>query len=262
MSYTNLYGTNGWGPLVSIFQQNKYPQYKSTFTGNASDVNYSASVYWANGWDVTITQGNPYTMDVSLNVELQSNGITPVTGSATYITKNWSLKYNTCDKEITHCDASINDQDKRQLDYLIANPPTSSTAVNWAANFSTSSTSLSASQAVYNLYIAGFTKVPISTPVFHLSMIIPSTYDLTAFLTNTYAIYTKATLCSQFGVPSNWQNGMPMGSDPASSTTYGIQFHYGYLKQPATIDQNGSSAQINQEWIYGLWPANIYGSTL
>jgi hypothetical protein len=260
----NYLGMGGFGESISTFKQNKYPSYTVNYSDNITNVNYSASIYWGKGWDVTITSGNPYTMQASLNVELQSDGITPVTAAGTYVTVNWGLHYNVTQTELLSCTPNIlpwitgvTAAEKTIIENKISNPSATGDTT-W-----TSSLGSSASQTVYNMYLVGQKTIPVYQQVLTKRSIVPSTYDLTPFITNVGSYYAKSSLASAIGIPTNWQNSMwTAPSDPSSTTTYNITYYYGWLKQAPTMDQNGSSITINQEWWYGLYPSNTYGSRL
>ena len=256
--------------MTSTFKQNKYPKYQKTYYATSSaDIFYSASVYFAKGWDVDFTEGTPWHMNVELNVELSGDGITPVSSTGSYITKNWGYKYNVNDKEIVHCSSDvipwinqITDADKRQIDYIIANPPQTSSIVNFTASFSGGPTSISASQVVLEMYNAGYTKVPIKQPVLHLRLQAPYNFNMTGLYSYDGYVITKGTLSGLVGIPSNYLAIMPQGTDPAPSSSYNIPMHYGWWQQPTTNDMNGSVITIDMEWHYGLYPQNIYGVAL
>ena len=270
MTFATSIGSNGWGPMVSTFVQNKYPKYQKTYYATSSaDINTSASVYWTKGWNVTITEGTPYKMDVELNVELSGDGITPVSATGSYVTKNWAYKYNVNDKEIWHCSSDvipwinqITDADKHQIDYIVANPPATSSVVNFTSSFSGGTTSISASQVVLNMFNAGFTKVPIKQPVLHLRLQVPAAFNMSSLYSYDGYVITKGTLSGLVGIPSNYLAIMPQGTDPSPTSSYNIPMHYGWWQQPTTNDMNGSVITIDMEWHYGLYPQNIYGVSL
>jgi hypothetical protein len=246
---------------------NKYPSYTEMFYGTSASVYTSASVFAELGWTVKVTSGNPWTMEASIQCEIGSDNKTPITGSGNFVTVNWSYHYETTDKELLHVNAdviswinTINQQDKVVLDYNIANPPKD--GIFPVASLTTSSTSISASLNVWNLAQTGTRTVPVVTPILRKSMVVPSTYNLSSFNTNLNNIYTLGTLTSSIGVPANWASIMPQQTDPSASATNGLVCHYGWLKQPPTQDQNGTTINIQQEWRYGLYPQIVFGTTL
>ena len=273
----NNIGFSGFGDNELVLQPFKFPQVTQIYTGTQADCYTSGTMYAVKGWKVTINSGNPYTMKAEIGLPLDTDGLTPLTTTGSYFSVNWSTRYDFTDVDIVNVTPNnvswinqILDVDKQTLRNLIANPPVSASAINWTpgALFSTSSLSVSASQVVWNMYVNGTTKVPVCYPTFHVTADVPSTFDMTPFGTNTLAsaptncIWSKATLVSYLGVPSNWQNDMPSLSDPSVTTTYGIPYHYGYMKMPASKEQNGSRTTANQDYKFGLWPQNIYGSPL
>lgn len=266
MSLTNNIGANGYGPSEVTYQINKYPAYTRTYYGDSASVAVSASVYFNNGWTVKVTEGNPWKLEANIQCEL-GGGINPITGTGSYVTVNWSLHYKVTDKEILHVNQDvipwinqILPQDKVVLDNFLANPPKN--GLFPSASFSTNSLSVSSSMVVFNMIISGTKTVPVTTPILRKSMTVPSTFDMSSFNTNVLAVYTKGTLSSNIGIPSNWYAIMPQGTDPSSTVTNGIPYHYGWLKQPPTQDQNGTTITIQQEFEYGLYPQNIYGNSL
>lgn len=262
----NYLGGYGQGEVVSTFRPSYPPSYKVTYYGTQADVNFSASVYYANQWTVEITSGNPYVMVATLNLETSGNGLTPITGSeGIYPTINWSLHYNTTTKDLLHAKVNmiswigdINQQDKAQLTHDINNP---SSSINWSS-YSSASASVAAAQTIYNMYSAGDEDIPIYQQVLRETIIMPSSYDLTWYQTNLSSIYSKTTLASVIGIPTNWQNAMWDGTDPSSALTFGIPYHYGWQKQPPSCDQSGATITMVQEYYFGLWPQNIYGTVL
>ena len=263
----NNFGQAGFGNSKAVYQVNKFPQYTNTFYGSSASVAVSASLYYLRGWQVEVESGNPWTMTATLNCEVGGDGITPITGSGTYITINWSYHYKTTEKEILHVNTdviswinNINQQDKIRLDYLVANPPKDG-VVDWTT-FTTSSVSVSASVVLWNMLQSGTRTVPVITPILRQTLVVPSTYNMGSFNTNLYNVYTKGTLSSAIGIPTNWYNIMPQGTDPSSTATNNIPYHYGWLKNPPTQDQNGTVITIQQDYEYGLYPQNIYGTAL
>ena len=85
-------GPSGYTTYTLEAQTNKYPTYTYTYVGNNTDVMNSASYYFTKGWNIKTTQGggDPMsTLVATLNCEVQSDGITPVTGAAVYYTRTF-----------------------------------------------------------------------------------------------------------------------------------------------------------------------------
>lgn len=263
MSFTDKFGADGYGTSVAIYQQNKYPQYTKTYYGTSASVAYSASVFYAYGWQVKVTSGNPWVMEANLNLELGSDGITPVTDTGSFVTINWSYHYKTTEKEILHVGNNViswlnqvTPAERQILENHAANPSATGD-VAWTASLSSS-----ASMVIWNMMQSGFKTVPVVTPILRKSMTVPSTFNLTSFNSNLNHYYSKANLSTAIGIPTNWYNIMPQDTDPSASFTSGITYYYGWLKNPPTQDQNGSTITIQQDFEYGLYPSNIYGSRL
>jgi len=267
MSFNNNFGTDGYGPQESTYQVNKFPQYTVPYSGPSSSVYHSASIYYNKGWQVKVTQGNPYQMVATLQCELSSDGITPITGTGSYVTVNWGLHYKTTDKDILNVGTNIipwigqiETSDRILLANAINSPPKN--GILDFTTFSTNSLSVSSSQTIWYMVQSGFKTVPIVTPILRMTLVVPSTYNMTSFNNYIGSNYSVSTLASAIGIPSNWSSIMPQGTDPNPTGSNGIPYLYGWLKQPPTQDQNGTTITIQQEWEYGLWPQNIYGTRL
>ena len=279
----NNFGTDGFGPSETNVKNGKPPQYTVTYYGTQAQVNFSGSIYYNFGYDVKYTQGNPWTMTATLNTEVGGDGISPITGlSGSYNVLNWSYHYNTTPTELLAASpliipwiTNIVQSDRVLLQRIMNNPPidgvvifnsTSSVSntdatyqsVNWNGN----SASIAACSTIWNMHTNGFKTIDVIQPVLRLSMIVPSGASLSFFNTNIYSVYTLATLITTLGIPSNWSGIMPMGSDPSSTTTQGIPFHFCWQKQPPSNVQNGSTISIDQDFVYNLYPQNVYGTAL
>ena len=273
----NRFGQAGTGSFTADWKHNKYPSYTQLFYGTLAEVNYSGSIYWNKGWDVNIVQGNPCVLTATVNVELQSggDGITPVTVAGTFVTCNWSFHYNTAEKELLEVNTNvipwinqIATVDKTRIESLLSNTPSGS--IDWgtgSANYFSGSTSASvaACQVVYTMLKNGMKTVPIIQPILRQQLVVPNGWDLTTCGSNLERIYAKASVQSEIGVPSNFYAVMPQDSPDINYYTdsgTAIPCLYGWQKQPPTIDQNGTTMTITQEWNYGLWFQNIYGTRL
>jgi len=276
---------------VSTFKQGRPPRYIDTFSGEQAAVDFSASLYYAYGWEVNKTKedGKPWTMTATIDSDIGSNN-QPITTGSSYVTTNWSFHYNTSEKDLLHCGKNgvnitaaswitqISGSDIVALDYYISNPPTTQSLnssvtipapITWTAagGFSTNSTSINASQVVWAMTKNGVKTVPIVQPVLRMTMVVPNTYILTSFTNNLNRVYSKASVNSEIGVPSNYYNCMAQDSDPSSGTVVtdnnvNLPLIYGWLKMPPTIDENGLQITITQDWVYGLYYQNMYGSRI
>lgn len=286
---TNYIGTFGSGSRQETYEPSKFPSYQKSFFGSESEVRAIAVTYFNLGWKIVLVEGNPWQVTCTISRELSSSdSTTPIDTTGTYATKNFSLRYNIAEKEILHARAdgtwlaSINDKDKVALEKLISSPPKvtdsdgsdtiTDAGINWntsdsgSAFFNSTSTSVSASQVVWTMTTNGFKTIPIIQPVFHFSMTVSSGFNLTTFNNNISRVYSKATISSETGAGSNWQAIMPADTltfaaipCPNGST---IPYIYGWLKQPPSNDQNGATINVSVEWVYGLYPTNIYGTRL
>lgn len=253
---------------VEEYVVNKYPKYTATFSGTEAQCRTSGSAYFAKGWDVTLSSGNPWNLVCKLeNEKGGSDGITPVTASV-LPTKNWSLHYKTTEKDLLHTTIQqvswINQVTNNQITILetcFSTPPEGGNILTAYPTFNNLATG-SAGETVWNMHLMGFKSIPIVQAILRLSMEVNSNYVLTDFTANVNRYYTKTSLATAIGIPTNFKDAMPQDTDPASGTTHGITCYYGWLKQPPTIDQDGSNIKMQQEWEYGLWPSNIYGVRL
>jgi hypothetical protein len=214
-----------------------------------------------------------------LEAEVGGDGITPVTGSGTFTTVNWSIHYKTTEKDILHATVSqiswlsqLNENQINILERRFSDPPPAGQSLQGAeptfnATFSgstptTFSGSYTAGDVIWTMAQMGFKTIPIVTPVLRLSVTSNNAITLTGYTTNMNRVYSKSSLASAIGIPSNFTACMPQDSDPSTADTKGIVMIYGWLKQPPTIDQNGLNLSIQQEYEYGLYPQNVYGVRL
>lgn len=304
----NVFGTNGFNSQTEEYSVNKYPVITKTFQGSESDVRTSGSIFLSKGWNVKLSEGIPWTMTATIQSELDTDGITPITTTGSFETINWSLHYNVVEKNLlevgnnglyngtTAWIANIDTKDKVTLNDIINNPPKSGSAawsgqiydggVNWGnsvwlggevfengAPFSGSAAaSVTASQVAFTMAQNGVKSVPVVQPVLRMSMVVPSDYNLSTFNTDLMKVYHKSRVQSETGLPSNWYNIMPQETDPSSlpvagsggsgATISALPLIYGWLKQPPVQDQNGVVINVTQDWVYGLYFQNIYGSRL
>ena len=132
----------------------------------------------------------------------------------------------------------ITTDDKTTLQYQINNNQTGSLITS---SFTGGATSISASQTVYTLEMNGMKTVPIIQPILVMNAVVPSTFNFTTLNSNLLSIYYASSVQSELGVPTNFYNIMAQPSDPAAlacDNGGSIPLHYGWLKQPPTIDQN------------------------
>jgi hypothetical protein len=289
----NTLGLQGYGAQTWEFPFAKPPKYTVVYYGSQTNCNTSGSVYHAKGWDVKYTSGDlgdAYTMTATLNQEVGSDGITPLTTLGSYTTLNFSLHYNNSEKELLFAGVNvipwinnISTKDKTTLESLISNPPTNATAlgysstsadfgVNWnntdpnSLFTGSSATSISASQVVWTMANNGFKTVPIIQPVLRMNIVVPAGYNMSTFTSNLLSIYSQATMVSEINLPSNWNSVLPYNSDPSPLTAAGngasIPLLYGWLKQTPDMNGNGSTITVNQDFIYGCWYQNVYGTRI
>jgi len=262
-------GTGGYGPRVYDWKQNKYPTTTHTFSSPSSSIVFaSASIYYGAGWDVNIKEGNPWEMTATLNCEMGGDGVTPITqgASGSFATVKWNLKYDITDKEILHCNSSqiawigqLTTASIQALEYDFTNPP----KYNETASCFNTNVANSASAVVWSMFTRGFKTIPIRNPVLHKSITMPSNYNLTSYTSNVGRIYSVSTLTTAIGIPSNIVAIMSTGTDQ-TLTDYGVSIPYlfGWIKQPPVFDTNGLTITVDQDFVSGLWPQNIYGTRL
>lgn len=284
----NYIGTTGYGPTQIEAIPNKYPKYNVYVNGVYSQVNATASIYAGLGWDVTVTQGNPTAMVATIQSELQSDGMTPISSSGVYNTVNWAMHYDECEKSILHAGVAyvpwITQLTQTQINILekaLSDPPTGSLSDLYPQfNTATGSSGMApptfsssylpytvtAGDVVWNMSLKGIRDIPISQPVLRYSATVGSAFTLTSYTSNLFATYSPSTLVSAWSIPSNWSaviNAISnLYTNPSTSDTYGIPFYYGWQKKPPTMDQQGSIINIQQEYKFGLYPQNIFGSVL
>ena len=254
-------GTNGQGPRKWEYKQNKYPvSHQTCYLDNYADAMYSASVYFNWGWDVDVTEGNPYTLEAVVNAEVGSTSNAIISSTGSYYTVNWSMHYVTPEKELLEVNTNtvawinqISQQDKATLQNYIANPTGS---MGW-----TGSLQSTASLTAYNLMTSGQRTVPIVQPILRQTLVVTNQFVLTGYNTNLLGVYSLSTLTSAIGIPTNWYDVMNLQTY-GTVTNNSIPYNYGWQRQPPTMDQNGVIITITQDYVYGLYPQNIYGTLL
>lgn len=277
MSMNDHFGTSSLQSKVEIYKIGELPKVTCTYAGTEADMRATGSAYINCGWKVQYTSGVPFTMVASLDGNLNSDGITPITASVSGSTTiKWAMHYKTSEKEVLHAKVQtipwLNQLTAHQIATLetgFNSPPSDgnirSVAVpsgsfnNGAALFSGSYT---AGDVVWWMSKAGWKTIPIATPILRMTATINTGSNLTAYSSNIYRYYTKTSLSSAVGVPSNWVAAMPQDTDPASTDTFNIPMYYGWLKQPPTFDQDGGTITVQQEFEYGLYPQNVFGVRL
>lgn len=276
---TNVIGTGSMTTTTEEYQINKFPKYTVNWAGTEAQVRATGSNYFSHGWNVVYTNGNPWTGVAKLESEVSGDGITPVVDSGSIVTVNWSLHYKTTEKEILHANvqqiswlSQLNENQVNILERRFSDPPPAGQSLQgaeptfnatWSGSTPTTfSGSYTAGDVIWNMAQIGFKTIPIITPVLRVSVTANSAATLTAFTGNIYRYYTKSSLATTIGIPTNFSAAMPQDTDPSSSATKGITCYYGWLKQPPTVDQNGITLSVQQEYEYGLYPSNIYGTRL
>jgi hypothetical protein len=287
----NYIGKSGFGSQTWSFPYGKPPQSTVVYYGTQSECNFSGSIYFALGWNVEYTQGNPFVMTATINRELQSDGKTPVTGIGSYPTTQYELNFDMTTKDILHVKdpsvswfSQIDDKDKATLDNIISSPlqfgdfgysgASGDGGVNWSLTSSSSlfsgsnATSVSASQVVYTMAMNGSKDMDIYIPTLRYSITVPLDYSLSTFYTNVDRIYVKSSVNTEISIPSNRYSQMPQASDPSNiaiagrPSAGGIPYHYGWRKMYPRQTDDGTTLRMEQIWVYGLWPQNIYGVTV
>lgn len=275
------FGTNGFGKSTFDWELGKAPQYSQEYqsTGSA-DIYASASVYYEKGWKVHGEfDAGTYKMVATLNNELSGDNITPISGSGSFVTIEYGMRFNPTEKDILHVSnttvgwlSQITDKDKTTLDNFIQNPPITG-SINWSSTdpngpFSgSSSSSISASQEIWTMTRNGFKTVPIVAPVLRATLTVPRNYDMTNVYANVFRIYHKNTVSGEIYTPdfTPWFNIMAQDTDPAPFPCDNggtIPYLYGWRKEPPNADKNGQVITIQMEWTYGLWPQAIFGTRL
>ena len=260
-------GTSGYTTYEVEGQYNKFPTYTNTYVGLATDVDASASAYFAKGWNIKTTQGAGDPMKklvATLQCQTGGDGLTPVSTTSSY-KWNWSMHTNIAEKELLYCNTwvipwinNITTNDKILLESLLIN---GSGSLN-TSGFTGGSASISASQVVWTMALNGQKTAPVTQPIVKMDLVAPYNVDLTVIKQNELRIYAKASvLAEQPTLLSNYYAQMQQPSDPSGLVTDNgstIPLLYGWQKQPATIDQNGITCHIQQEWWFGLFPQNLF----
>lgn len=288
MANTHFGGT-GLGEQTIKVAPNKPTQYTSKFAGTYADVVATGSIYSGYNWTVTYTSGEPWTGLAELTADVGGSGIIPISGSPSTssslgsgsVIPYFSMHYNVTEKEILHSDSRmvgftqyLTDLQINVLEEAITSPPTypdsfdnkyplfnsgssaSGSYVNPDAEFFT------AGDLTWVLSRRGFRTVPVVQPVLRYTLNAPLGWDMTYYAANINRVYSKSTLVNQLGIPSNYATIMQQDSDPGYNNTDGVEFIYGWLKQPPTLDTQTTLINITQEYHYGLYPWPVFGTRL
>ena len=257
-------GTNGYSVRTEEYKNTKLPKYTQTFWGKTeSDVKSIGGAFYNAGWTVKYTNGNPWTGEATYEGEVSNDGQTPDTGSSDSVKFNWSLRFNSCDKEILHCNKGaiswiddISDDNKNILEKYIATPPTT---IEEKAELTHCLGEDSSNESnVWKMMKRGYRNVSIHSPVLRLTIEAYDGYSIEEYSSMVGTIYTKSDIVGSWNVPSNFADSMPQHDNPDSSGTGGIAMEYGWLFLPPNADQRDSKISIQYEWAYGLYPSCIY----
>jgi hypothetical protein len=124
-------------------------------------------------------------------------------------------------------------------------------------------TNVQYAQYAWKLAKRGFRYVQVVQPVLRVQRILPFGSSLSFYGTNLFSYYSKSSLYSVIGIPNEYYNIMPQGTDPSSAYTDGLGYYYGWQKLPPTIqDQTGNTILVVQDYAYGLYPYLLFGTRL
>lgn len=289
-------GTSGYGKRTEDYVSGKPPRITQEFFGTEAEVRATSSYFSNYGWNVTIENGNPWTGKASIEGNL--NGNVPVTGSSTTssvdntYTPQWSYHFRTTEKELLHCSSQVvswlNELTPTQKSILENEIPSPSVTGSghmdnnigdWVTeleekypNFNTGATGShnmagyktwgTAGDVVWVMSRQGFRTIPIVQPILSLRVTLPSGSNLSYYSSNINRVYSKTTLGTQLGVPINYLSVMPQDTDPSNTTTQGVNYIYGWLKQPPSFETQGGNTNLTQEWQYGLYPQNVFNTRI
>ena len=261
----NTFGQPGYGAWSETIALNKPPHYEETYIADLTSATYSGSIYIQKGWTVKLDPGNPAIMHATLDCEVGSDGVTPITSGGVYNTINHGIQPTIVDKEILDCNVNmiswigqIPIGDKLMLEQHIANPDISG-STSW-----TGSLQSTASLVVWNMSLSGQKTIPVVVPTYKYHAVVYQGFNLVPYNTNVLSIYSLATMTTNCNIPTNWYNALNCytQTDPSTAYTNGIPYHYGWQKKPASQDGNGIQITIDQCYEFGLWPQNVYGTPL
>jgi hypothetical protein len=267
-TFVKSLGTLATTEFTEVFKQNKYPHYTFVFQGNEADCRASGSTLYSKGWDITFNTGSPFTCTADITADVDSNHNQIAYGSGSYITVNWGLHYNATDKELLHVNTNIipwinniTTSDKVNLEYQLTNGSSSL----YTGSFTGGSGSIGAAEVVWTMTQNGAKTIPVLQQIFRQNKVVPSTYIFNVENTNIMKIYSNATLITETGLTSNWYSSMASSGTGTVYTTddgQSVPCWYGWQKQPPSIDQNGSTVNIQQEWFFGLYFQNESGTPI
>lgn len=113
----------------------------------------------------------------------------------------------------------------------------------------------------WNLYQAGFKTVRVLAPTIRHTRVMRRDFTVAQAYDRIGRVFTTTSLRTYENVPAQVLFDLPNTSDPTRND--GITVHYGWLKKPASIQQVSEGKwQIVQEYDWGLWPEDIYGTTV
>ena len=111
------------------------------------------------------------------------------------------------------------------------------------------------------LMVGGLKSVRVNAPTIRHTRIMRRDFTVQQAYDKVGRVFTTTTLKTYEGVPAQVLFGIPNDSDPTRGD--GLTVHYGWLKKPASIQQiSAGQWQIVQEYYWGLWSEDIYGTAL
>lgn len=174
-------------------------------------------------------------------------------GSAEIPIDTWEFFANHAEKDVLEADNSainaLNADDKKQIKYLLANPPASEDDIPaWKTD---------TGSALYALMESGMRTVRVNAPVLRHTQTVSNIYTVKAAITNVGRIFSTATLATFENIPGTVLFNLP--NDVSART--GLS--YGWFKTHPTVRAAArNKMQIELEYEYGLWPTLIYGSVI
>ncbi len=261
--------------LPYVFQRSKFSggTLTKTFKGTEAQIRIKEDALINLYWTTKRTPGPLWTLEATIsNVDENGNSDGSTTSTADGLVVQWELQPNLDEKDLLE---ALNIPVVRNLptnykkyikDKLVDPDNTSRILAPLITTPAMTNTDHANAQIVWKLLLHGATSVDVIFPVIKRTVTPNINYSLVGYATNENRIFSKATLVTGEDVPTNFAAIMPAYLYPDSSATVtidGLNYNYGYRKGPTNVQQISlTKNQVSQDWTFGLWSQDVYGSLL
>ena len=230
---------------------------------------YSVPGFNALKWSIT-----PMDVDDWHEVLIQSaNGSYTGSGSTTVnndpnapLIDSWELVPNLVEKDLLESDSATLLAISASNMVILKNLISGSGPDQWTGDPTTTfnnnpSADYSATVKIWSLFQAGFKTVRVLAPTLRHTRIMRRDFTVQQAYDKIGRVFTTSSLKTYEQVPAQVLFDLPNNSDP--SRYDGLVMHYGWLKKPCSIQQvSAGQWQIQQEYDWGLWSEDVYGTTV